>query len=201
MISASTEPSSSSRRASSMNTTDSTATRLFCGGKSPSTCAAQPTQSVHKYQGGGKPNHGAARTVGSLRSPSRARRGSAPWAPDQGGGRRRRTGPSIREGTPPWCACSWAPEEGATWRRRQCWFEWGFWGLGFHGSCRGQRKRSRTGGGGDEEREEDGDGGGAVCARTRCVCFRGFFFFFEKGLVYFKKKLQNRNNSNFVCIW
>lgn len=50
MISASTEPSSSSRCASSTNTTDSSATRLFCGSKSPSTCASQPTQSAQKDQ-------------------------------------------------------------------------------------------------------------------------------------------------------
>jgi len=50
MISASTEPSSSSRRASSTNTTDSSATRLFCGGRSPCTCAAEPTQSARKDQ-------------------------------------------------------------------------------------------------------------------------------------------------------
>jgi len=50
MISASTEPSSSSLRASSTNNTDSSATRLFCGGKSPSTCAAQPTRSAQEEQ-------------------------------------------------------------------------------------------------------------------------------------------------------
>ena len=50
MISASTEPSSSSRCASSTNTTDSSATRLFCGGRSPRTCAAEPTQSARKDQ-------------------------------------------------------------------------------------------------------------------------------------------------------
>jgi len=48
----------------------------------------------------------------------------------------------------------------------------GFGGLRFHGSCRGQKKRNRTGGGGDERwgrgREEDGDGDGegAVCVPT-----------------------------------